>query len=101
MKDMTLDLDTLREKGGTELAPMSTSEDRSVALKYAASDSPLILCFKTKGLNKGISLKFRSVYPKEEEYLYPPGTYLTLEDVTDEDGYRIITVATSGCSRNL
>jgi len=33
MKDMTLDMDKFKEFGGTEMAPMSTSASRDVALK--------------------------------------------------------------------
>merc|ERR1712032_731318 len=76
MKNMTLDLEAFSEQGGTELAPMSTTKNREIAQKYAASEQPLILCMKTRALTRGVSLRFLSTYPKEDEYLYPPSTYL-------------------------
>jgi len=92
LSNATIDLEKFKKEGGTELAPMSTSADRSIATKYAASQSPLILLYKTKGLTRGVSLKFLSVYPKEEEFLYPPGTFLTLGGVEESEGFTIVTV---------
>ena len=63
-------------KGGTELAPMSTSRSKSVAFKYASSRAPLVFKYKTRGLGRGCSIGYLSLYPKEEEYLYPPLTFL-------------------------
>jgi hypothetical protein len=48
MRDMTI-MDSFLEHGGTEMAPMSTSRERSVAWKYAASVTPLIFHFKVCG----------------------------------------------------
>merc|ERR1711920_206203 len=55
MKNMKLDLEQFNETGGTEVAPMSTTKNRDVAQKYAASEQPLIFCFKTRGLGRGVS----------------------------------------------
>merc|ERR1711920_798993 len=90
MKNMSLDLEKFAEQGGAELAPMSTTKDRSVAQQYAASEQPLILKFKTRGLGRGVSLRFLSAYPLEDEYLYPVATYLQPEEHYEEDGFRIV-----------
>jgi len=77
MKDMVLsDPQKFKEQGGTEVAPMSTTEDKQVALKYSSSERPLLFKFKAKGLSMGVDISYLSVYPKEREVLYPPLTYL-------------------------
>jgi len=93
LSNATLDIKKFKEVGGTELAPMSTTMSVDIANKYSDSASPLILRYKTSGLNTGVCLQFLSVYPKEQEYLYPPGTFLQFEkEETDADGRRIITI---------
>ena len=81
-----------QKKGGTEMALMSTSRDKTVAFKYAASDTPLVFHFKARGLAQGVSIEFLSLYPKEKEYLYPPLTYLSPLGHAEEGGYQILTV---------
>ena len=71
--------------GGTELAPMSTTANKAVALSYASSKCGLIFQYKTRGLGRGVPLSFLSCYPKEEEYLYPPMTYLQPESMSRDD----------------
>ena len=93
MQDLTLDQDEFTTKGGTELAPMSTSRSKSVAFKYASSRAPLVFKYKTRGLGRGCSIGYLSLYPKEEEYLYPPLTYLLPERVNQEQGYKVVEVA--------
>lgn len=93
MANAQLDLEMLRKAGGTEMAPMSTTQSKDVALKYASSETPLIFKYKTKALSTGVSLKFLSVYPMEEEYLYPPGTFLSFEGVEEVDGFKIVTIS--------
>ena len=72
---------------------MSTSRSKSVAFKYASSQSPLVFKYKTRGLGRGCSIGYLSLYPKEEEYLYPPLTYLLPERVYQEQGYKVVEVA--------
>ena len=56
---------------------MSTSRNREVALNYAKSRrAPLMFLYTTKALNRGVSIKFLSMYPTEDEWLFPPMTYL-------------------------
>ena len=92
MQDLTLDQDEFTTKGGTELAPMSTSRSKSVAFKYASSRAPLVFKYKTRGLGRGCSIGYLSLYPKEEEYLYPPLTFLQPERVYQEQGYTVVEV---------
>ena len=62
MQDLTLDKDEFAKKGGTELAPMSTSHSQSVAFKYAASHAPLVFKYKTlNGMQRGASIEFLSL----------------------------------------
>jgi len=92
MRDMTVDASTFMVSGGTELACMSTTRSHEVARKYAASQVPLIFKYKTRGLGRGCSLEFLSVYPKEKEYLYPPLTYLQPEATYEDDGMSFVEV---------
>ena len=91
MRDRTI-MAEFKKKGGTEMAPMSTSRDKTVAFKYAASGTPLVFHYKAIALQQGVSIEFLSLYPKEKEYLYPPLTYLSPLDHAEEDGYQILIV---------
>ena len=44
---MTVDTIKLQTLGGTELAPMSTTDDKEVALSYARSTYPLVFVYET------------------------------------------------------
>jgi hypothetical protein len=79
MKDMTLDFEVFKTMGGTELAPMSTTDDEAVANSYAASRRGLIFEYETQGNSRGVDISDFSMYPKEREFLYPPLTYLILD----------------------
>ena len=64
-------------KGGTELAPMSTTTDLQVAAKYARSGTSLLFKITLDNfMQYGAELKWLSAFPNEEEVLYPPLTYL-------------------------
>lgn len=92
MKDMCVDKKRFRREGGTELAPMSTTKDKKVAMSYALSDQPLLFKFATEALETGVSIEFVSVYPKEREYLYPPLTFLKLISEQVEEGLAVLEV---------
>jgi len=63
--------------GGTELAPMSTTSDLSVALEYSASKTALLLHLNTASfMERGADIGFLSAFPAEKEVLYPPLTFL-------------------------
>jgi len=93
MADMTVDANLLKSLGGTELAPMSTTDNKQVAEGYAKSQCPLVFVFKTKNLTRGCCIDWLSLYPKEKEYLYPPLTFLAAEgDVYEVDGFKYINI---------
>jgi hypothetical protein len=85
------DLDEVFKKGGgTEMAVMSTTFDKDVALNYASSEHPLVFHFQTVGLTRGVDITFLSLYPKEVEFVYPPLTFLTVIGDTEEETLTII-----------
>ena len=71
----------LLEEGGTELAPLSTSSNPAVAIRFAVqnrkSNSCLLFRIVTdNNLQRGANLKFLSMFPGEDEILYAPLTFL-------------------------
>lgn len=65
------------KKGGTELAPMSTTSSIEVAVKYSQSAQSILFRLKTRSsMERGADITFLSTFPAEKEYLYPPLTYL-------------------------
>jgi hypothetical protein len=70
---------------GTEFAPMSTTTDLEVALRYAApgaSNSSLLLQIEAGTfMDRGADLSYLSAFVGEKEFLYPPLTYL--EETSD------------------
>ena len=76
LKDVEMQRAFLRD-GGTELAPMSTTSDLEVALRYSRSDHSVLLRLRTKSaMERGADIRYLSVFPHEREYLYPPLVYL-------------------------
>ena len=65
-------------KGGTELAPMSTTKDLAMAIEFSSEGArSVLLRVRTTGfMNRGAQLGWLSVFPFEVEYLYPPATFL-------------------------
>jgi hypothetical protein len=67
-------------QGGTELAPMSTTTDVSVAISYAIKKdtrSALLFRFVTRNnLERGADVQWLSMFPGESETLFPPLTFL-------------------------
>jgi len=100
MKGMEVDGDFLR-KGGTELAPMSTTSDLGIAMHYSASESSLLLRVASSSfMNKAPEISFLSAFPAEKEYLFPPLCYLkptgsvqTLR--VDDANYTVVDVEAS------
>jgi hypothetical protein len=92
MANMEL-VETFESVGGTEMAVMSTTSDKEVALKYAASKRPLVFKYNTVGLTRGVKIQFLSLYPKEVEFVYPPLTFLSVVSKPYVDGnVRIVEV---------
>lgn len=92
MKDLEPD-DSFLKYGGTEMSPMSTSGDLTVAVNYSESKSALLFKFVTPSfMLRGVDLSFLSVFPAESEFLYPPLTFLMptgREQTIKEGGYKI------------
>ncbi|KAL3926142.1 MAG: hypothetical protein SGPRY_003439, partial [Prymnesium sp.] len=64
-------------RGGTEVAPMSTTSDLRVAAQYGVSDNSLLFKIKVSNfLQYGANLQWLSAFPDEAEVCYPPLTYL-------------------------
>ena len=65
-------------QGGTELAPMSTTEALGIALKYSARGNRAVLLriISKNFMDRGSELTWLSAFPYEKEFLYPPTTYL-------------------------
>ena len=95
MKDLGLTMEFL-QKGGTEFACLSTSASQEVAVSFAASSLPLVFKFATKDFtSRGANIGWLSVYPNEQEALYPPLTYLRSVKAENESiGGMTILVAT-------
>jgi hypothetical protein len=81
---------------------MSTSKSKLQCCHYAKSFKPLILKLKVDThRNVGADISFVSMFPAEEEYLYPPLTHLKPvgeADLIDKDKNvigRLITVVPS------
>ena len=103
-KDATLELwrgnyglvldDEFRKHGGTQVSPMSTSDDVQVALNYSKEHKNRVI-FKivTHGfMEQGAPIRWLSAFPGESEYLYPPLTYIKptgVEETFDVEGVHI------------
>jgi len=92
MKNLEVDVKEFAELGGTEMAPMSTTTNEDVARHYADSKVPLVFKYVVGGLKTGVSIQFLSLYPKEEEFLYAPLTFLSLKSHYEDDGTTILVV---------
>jgi hypothetical protein len=65
------------DEGGTERAPMSTTRDLAVAVRYSASARSMLLKLSTSDFrSRGVDLRFVSAFPGEAEVLFPPLTHL-------------------------
>ena len=87
MKDMEV-MDEFVKEGGTEMACMSTSENKGEALTFAKSAVPLLLQIEVENpMQCGADISWLSMYPEEKEWLFPPLTYLdVLRQSATEDG---------------
>jgi len=84
LKNSTVPPAFLKE-GGTEYAPMSTTNDLSVAVRYSASRSSVLLRMVTKSfIERGADISYLSAFPGEAEVLFPPLTYLKPSGRTEE-----------------
>ena len=64
-------------RGGTELAPMSTTSDLAIAAHYGVSKGSLVLRLKVDNFMQfGADVQWLSAFPAEAEVVFPPLTYL-------------------------
>ena len=72
-------LDWWLKNGGSELAPMSTTSDLSIALRYLAdARTAILLRLKVRSfMQSGAPIAFLSCFDQEQEWLYPPLTFLS------------------------
>ncbi len=90
-------------EGGTELAPMSTTTDVSVAISYAVKKdtrSALLFRFVTRNnLERGADVQWLSMFPDESETLFPPLTFLqrtrTEPQEVEHNGVKVTVVELS------
>jgi hypothetical protein len=76
MKDLEL-TEEFKRSGGTELGCLSTSTSKESVARYASSAQPLIFRVVSDGfMSCGAHISWVSLYPEDEEVLYPPLTYL-------------------------
>jgi len=64
--------------GGTEQAPMSTTDDLKIAVQYSSGTNQALL-FKlstSSFMQRGADLQYLSAFPKEKEFLFPPLTFM-------------------------
>ena len=95
--------DEFSSEGGTELAPMSTTTDVSVAISYAVKKetrSALLFRFVTRNnLERGADVQWLSMFPGESETLFPPLTFLqrtrTETQEVEHNGVMVIVVELS------
>ena len=72
---------------------MSTSASKDIAISYAASKCPLIFKYESADfISRGANVSFLSVYPDEQEALYPPLTYLRAVNTKKEMMGQILTL---------
>ena len=101
--------DVFEARGGTEMAPMSTTTELRVGLQYilgvhgagaaagATASHALLLKLRTDSfMFRGASLRWVSAFPAEDEVLFPPLSYLKpsrcpQETITCQGG-RTVTV---------
>ena len=56
---------------------MSTTSSLEVAMRYAASASPMLLRLKLRSFMEcGADISFLSAFPAESEVVYPPMTFI-------------------------
>lgn len=93
LRDATVP-DEFMRLGGVENAPMSTTSNLEVAMRYSDSASPMLMRLKVDTfLQLGADLHFISAFPAEHEICFPPLTYLKpVGNIEVEAGGKRITV---------
>jgi hypothetical protein len=94
MAAMRVPPEVMRDSG-TELACCSTSMSKAEATKWARKKgvAPLLLKVKARGCACwGIDMAWLSMYPGEQELLFPPLTYLKFKSMEKEGDVTVVTV---------
>lgn len=69
----------------------STTTSLEVALRYAASASPILMRLKLRSfMERGADISFCSTFPAESEVIYPPQTYMLPECSRTIEGLTVI-----------
>ena len=72
--------DSRGRRGLTEFGFLSTSQSRDIAIHYSGAGSgkpiPTIFVIEVGSVNRGADISAFSQYSHEQEYLWPPGTFL-------------------------
>jgi len=88
--------DEFLSQGGAEKAPMSTTRELEIAIRYSASACSVLLKLETGSFReRGADLSFLSAFPGEVEVLYPPLTHLAPtsdKEIVKSDGGLEFTV---------
>ena len=89
-KDVKPSADFLK-RGGSELATMSTTTSLEVALRYAASENPVLLRLHVRSfMQRGADVSFCSAFPAENEVLYPPQTFILPSHSREIEGITVV-----------
>merc|ERR1719473_57135 len=76
MRDVELP-EAILTQGGTEVAPMSTTADLEIAVRYSISGNSVLLRLHADSfITRGADISYLSAFPAESEFLFPPLTYL-------------------------
>ena len=76
MKDVTAPADFMA-RGGTELAPMSTTSDLAVAMRYSASVKAVLLRLITDSfIERGPDISFLSAFPGEADSAFACSSFV-------------------------
>jgi len=94
---MMLKRDALQARGGIELAMMSCTTNKDVALEYARrregkGQAAVVFEMEQGFVDRGADLSWLSIYPEEAEFLFPPLTALEISS-TRIEGPCLVLVA--------
>ena len=78
MKDVVVESSSeFQANGGSEFAPMSTTSNLDVAVAYGMSQRSLLFKITSKNfMARGADISYLSCFPGEQEYLFPPLTFV-------------------------
>jgi len=93
MKGLKIDLQAFKTTRATELGLVSTTSKKAIARCSRNGEVPVLFRYNLGQANVGVSLKFCSLYPNQNEYVYPPLTFLKYVDsYENNEGMFVIEV---------